>query len=138
MANVNTPVFGYPQPWGSKYQMMWDHTGPASYNNIGTTGGANAGDIIRASDLGFGGIDQVSGAFGGFTEFYTASGNYLVKMFTGNTTTTPTVVYPVGSAFSQIVLQWFTTAAPFGAISTEVTNATNLSAETLRLFATMV
>jgi|ERR1700733_1059148 len=136
MAQTNTPLFGYPQPWGSKYQMIFDHIGPTSYGNIGTSSGT--GDIIKASDLGFGGIEQVGAAFGGFCEFYTASGNYLVKMFTASSATTPSVSLPAGSAVAQIVLQWFTTAAPFGAISTEVANAANLSAETLRMMATLV
>src|SRR5580692_11701055 len=114
---TNTPLLGYPQPWGTKEIMIFDHTGPVSYANIGTSG--SGGDVINASDLGFGGIDQLGSGFGGFTEFYTASGNYLVKMFTGHTTTTPTVSYPTGSAFPSITLQWFNCAA-FGAISTEV------------------
>ena len=136
MANVNTPVFGYPQPFGTKYMMLFDHTGPASYANIGTSSGA--GDVIRASDLGMGGFDTFEAVFGGFTEGYTASGNFVVKVFTGNTTTTPTISLPTGSAFQQVTLQWFTTATPFGAISTEVTNTTVLSAETIRFGSLMV
>jgi hypothetical protein len=136
MANVNTPVAGYPQPWGSKIQMLWDHNGPASYGNIGTSSGT--GDIINASDLGMGGFDTFEGAFGLYSEGYTASGNYIVKAFTGTATTTPSVSLPTGGAFQKVVLQWFTTSAAFGAISTEVANGTNLSAEVIRLKATMV
>lgn len=133
MANIT--VAGYPQPWGSKIMNVFDHTGPKSYGNIGTSSGT--GDIINASDLGYGGFDVINPAFGGFVEAYTQSGNFLVKMFTASSATTPSQSIPSGGAFSKVILQWFNCSA-FGAISTEVTNATDLSAETLRLFAIMV
>lgn len=134
MANV--PVSGYPTPIGSKTRMTFDHTGPASYSNIGTNSGT--GDVINASDLGFGGFDSLAPAFGGFVEAYSQSGNFIVKMFTGSTGTTPSQSIPSGGAFPKVVLQWFTTAAAFGAISTEVANTTSLVAESFRLEATVV
>lgn len=133
---ANTPVQGYPQSIGTKTRMVWDHTGPASYGNIGTSSGT--GDVINASDLGFGGFDVVAMAFGGWTEAYSQSGNFIVKMFTSSTGTTPSVSLPSGNAFPKIVLQWFTVSAAFGAISTEVTNTTSLAAESVRFDAIVV
>jgi hypothetical protein len=135
MANI--PVQGYPTSIGSKQMMMFDHTGPKSYGNIGTSSGT--GDVINATDLGLGGFDSFEMAFGGFTEGYSASGNFIVKVFSSTSATTPAINIPIGgsfaagSAFKGVVLQWFTTSAPFGAISSEVTNATDLSAEQIRL-----
>jgi hypothetical protein len=126
MANVNTPLLGYPVDLGNKHFEVFYHSGPASYKNIGTTGAANSGDIIKATDLGWGGFDRVSPGFSA----YSFSGNYIVHVVTGNTTTTPTITK---GKQTQVVLQWFTTSAAFGAISTEVTNTTNLSAETVLL-----
>jgi len=133
---ANNFLIGYPQPQGAKIRVVFDHYGPASYSNIGTSSGT--GDVVNASDLSQGGFDSVGIAFGAFTEAYTQSGNYLVKMFTATSGTTPSVSFPPGTAFPKFILQWFTTAAPFGAISTEVANATNLSAEFLRFDATCV
>ncbi len=130
MANVNTPLLGYPTDIANKHLETWYHSGPASYKNIGTNGGTNTngGDIIKATDLGWGGFDVMFSLFGA----YTLSGTYIVKIFTGNTTTTPTVTK---GKQSQRVLQWFTTSAAFGTISTEVTNTTDLSAEVVQLVA---
>jgi hypothetical protein len=127
--NPNTPLFGYPcATAGGKIKQLFDHSGPASYGNIGTSSGT--GDVINASDLSMGGFDMVNDvAFG----YYTFSGTYFVKVFTSSSGTTPAVSPATGSAFSKFILQWFTTSAPFGAVSTEVTNATNLSAETVRI-----
>ena len=124
--NPNTHLFGYPQAVSGKTQDVFDHTGPASYLNIGTSG--HAGDIINATDLSFGGFDIVHPAYGG----YSNSGNYIVKVITGHTTTTPTLTLS-GLAAPAITLQWFTTSAAFGAISTEVTDTTSLAAESVRL-----
>jgi len=124
--NPNTPLLGYPQAVGAKVQDIFDHTGPTSYANIGTSGGA--GDVINATDLSYGGFDTVHPVFGG----YSNSGNYIIKVVTGHTTTTPTLSLG-GLASPAVTLIWYTTSAAFGAISTEVTNATNLSAESVRL-----
>jgi hypothetical protein len=121
--STNQPLLGYPTDIGNKHLSIFDHVGPKSYANIGTSSGA--GDVINASDIGWGGFDRLSPIFGG----YSLSGTYIVKMFTGHTTTTPTITQ--GNQTTRTV-QWFTTSAAFGAISTEVTNATDLSAEVIR------
>lgn len=133
---ANTPLAGYPQPIGSKYRNIFDHSGPKSYLNIGTS--SHAGDIILASDLGLGGFETIIPAFGAWLEGYTQSGNYIVKMFTASSATTPSTSIGAGLAFTKVVLQWFTVSAAFGAISTEVTDTTDLSAELIRFDATMV
>lgn len=133
---ADTPLKGYPMEGGNKYRMLWDHTGPASYSNIGTSSGT--GDVINISQFGFGAFETIEGAFGLFAEGYTQSGNFIVKAFTGSSGTTPSVSLPVGDGFPKLVLQWFTTSAPFGAISTEVTNGTSLAAESIRLGSWMV
>lgn len=121
--NVNTPLLGYPTDFGNKHYEIFDHLGPASYANIGTSSGK--GDIIKATDLGWGGFDRLSPSYGS----YSFTGNYFVKVFTNSSGTTPSITQ--GNQ-TQRVLQWFTTSAAFGAVSTEVTNATNLSAEKVR------
>jgi len=134
---ANTIVLGYPQPQDGKIRVVFDHYGPLSYANIG--GSSGAGDVINATDLAMGGFDVVGVGFGAYIEGYTVSGNYVVKMFSVATAGTPSDNYPPGSAFKSFILQWFTvTSTPFSAISTEVANATNLSAEYLRLDATCV
>lgn len=133
---ANTPLSGYPNSIGSRTRLIFDHTGPTSYGNIGTSSGS--GDIINATDLGFGAYETIGMAFGAFCEGYSQSGNFVVKMFTSSTGTTPSMSFGAGIAIPKIVLQWFTTASAFGAISTEVANTTNLSAETLRLDCTML
>src|SRR6266446_911791 len=134
---ANTTVAGYPTTVGNKTHSMFDHTGPSSYANVGTSSGA--GDAINASDLGFGGFDSIMPVFpSGFLEGYTASGNFIVKVGTGTSGTALVATYPKGNAFTKATLQWFTTAAAFGAISTEVANTTDLSAEVLRFDAVVV
>ena len=125
MANPsNAPLLGYPTDIANKHFSIFDHTGPKSYANIGTSSGA--GDVINASDIGWGGFDKLVTTGGG----YTFSGTYFIKVFTGHTTTTPTNTQSIQNVRT---LQWFTTSAAFGALSTEVTNATDLSAEVVRL-----
>lgn len=128
MANRNQPLLGYPTDIANKHLEVFYHTGPSSYKNIGTNGATNTagGDIIKATDLGWGGFDKVTSVYSS----YTLSGTYIIRVITGNTTTTPTITK---GKQTQVVLQWFTTSAAFGAISTEVTNTTDLSAETVLL-----
>ena len=61
----NKPLPGYPQPSGEKYQVIFDHPGPASYTQLtaGTT--PTGGDKISASGggLNFGGFDKVDGGY---------------------------------------------------------------------------
>lgn len=128
MANpLNAPLLGYPTDIGNKHLIVFDHKGPTSYANIGTSSGA--GDVINAADLGWGGFDTFKAASAA-TSSYSMSGTYIVKIFTGHTTTTPTFTQGIQNVRT---LQWFTTSAAFGTISTEVTNATDLSAEVVRL-----
>lgn len=126
MANpLNAPLLGYPTDIANKHLNIFDHKGPTSYANIGTSSGA--GDVINASDIGWGGFDKLTvvAASG-----YSMSGTYFIKIFTGHTTTTPTFTQGVQNVRT---LQWFTTSAAFGTVSTEVTNTTDLSAEIVRL-----
>ena len=127
MAQANTPVFGYPQPWGSKIAYLFDHSGPASYVQYNASTGA--GDIINASDLGFGGFEFISTSWAG----YSNSGNYILVIQQSKANESPK-----GSADKRFTVQWFTTSAAFGAISTEVSAAVDLSAEYGRLKAICV
>ena len=127
MANVNLSVLGYPTSVGSKNYMKWDHYGPASY--VAYNASTGAGDIVNASDLGFGGFDSVGASWSG----YSNSGNYIVTV-----QQTKANDVPAGSAGSRVTIQWFTTSGAFGAKSTEVTGATGLTAEYVRLDAFVV
>jgi hypothetical protein len=131
MANIisglNIGVAGYPQPWGTKIKHLVDHYGPTSYSNVGTSSGT--GDVMNAADFGEGGIEAASTEFSGYSQ----SGNYIVKA------TIPSAnSLALGSAQGKVTLTWWTTSAAFGAISTEVSNATSLVAEVVRVSLTMV
>lgn len=123
---LNSDLFvqGYPTAWGNKYHAVVDHYGPTSYSNIGTSSGT--GDVINATQYGMGGFDTFSAQFGG----YSFSGNYFVKVFTNST---PGVSPIIGGAYNQVVLQWFAASPAFGTVGSEVSNATNLNAEKVRL-----
>lgn len=127
---ANTIIAGYPTVWGNKITSTFDHQGPASYSNIGTSSGT--GDVVKATDLGMGGFDFIDFQQVGGGNLYTYSGNFIVKIFATSSGTTPSGAFSVGGAYPQFILQWFTTSAAFGAISTEVANGTNLSAESIR------
>jgi hypothetical protein len=118
---ANTVVAGYATYQGNKIRFIFDHYGPASYVQWANT---PAGDIVNASDFGFGGFDSV------FTPFYgySNSGNYIVII-------TPCLAndIPAGGPAKRFTARWFTTSAAFGTISTEVTATTNLSAEYVRI-----
>lgn len=127
---ANTPLAGYPTRISNKLFEICDHTGPKSYGNIGTSSGT--GDLVKSSDFAWGAFEAVTvEPVGG--GFYSNSGNFIVKLFYNSSGTTPAALFPAGGAFQQFVLQWFTTSAAFGTISTEVTNTTDLSAETVRI-----
>src|SRR5208283_4504467 len=133
IGNVITPVPGYPQPWGTKIRMLVDRTGPKSYSNIGTSSGT--GDVLNASDLGLGGFETCTVAWQGFS----STGNYLVRVYTGTSTTSITNTAPFsGNAVQKVVIVWYTASTAFVAGTTEVSNATDLSAESIRIDATMV
>jgi len=113
MANVNNILPGYPVPWGNKWAVVFDHYGPSAYSNIASSSGT--GDVINASDLGFGGIDYIAPQ-------HTPTGTYTANMYTTN----------IGGAQSKVALKWFS------AFATEVTNGTGLSSESVRLLAICV
>jgi hypothetical protein len=128
-----TPVPGYPQPFGSKLKMLFDRTGPTSYANIGSSSGG--GDVLHNTDLGIGGFETCSVQWQGFS----ASGNYLVRVYTGTSTTSITNSAPFsGQAVQSVVLVWYTASTAFVAGTAEVANATNLSGESIRIDATCV
>ncbi len=127
VGGTDVPLLGYETVFGNKKFMIMDHYGPKSYSNIGTSSGT--GDVILASDIGWGGFDKSSPLFNA----YSFSGTYIVKAFTSSATTVPALSQGAGASYSKFILQWFTTSAAFGAISTEVTNTTDLSAEIVRL-----
>jgi hypothetical protein len=122
MANaINQPLPGYPQPWGDKIVETFDHYGPTSYVQYGSA----VGDIINASDLSFGGIEFIGHA--GWNS-YSNSGNYIVQVMPAKAND-----IPAAGPATRVTIQWFTTSAAFGAKSTEVTAATNLNSEYVRL-----
>lgn len=107
---ANTIVPGYATAWGNKYVVMIDHTGPSSYNNTGTYG--TSGDVINASDLGYGGIEAVLSAS------QSSDGlNDIVWSAPGS-----------GVVASSVALHWFVTST-----STEVANGVSLSSKSVRL-----
>lgn len=125
---ANTYVLGYPQPIGAKIQLRIDHTGPASY--VAFVPATGVGDVIKASDLGVGGLETGGTTFSA----YTTSGTYIVQV---NLCTA--VPMPAGSAVSQCTLQWFTlTGGVWTAKSSEVSPGTNLASEVIRLDFTCV
>ena len=115
-------VAGYPQPWGTKYRQLIDLYGPSSYSNVASSSGT--GQVVNASDVGMGGFDDAGASFSG----YSASGNYIVGI-----TIPGANKNALGGPQASVSVQWFTTSTAFGAKSTEVTNATSLAAEVVRL-----
>ena len=92
-----------------------DHTGPASY----TTGGETLGNINNMTGISVAGLGSLDMILGSGT--LSVSGNYWV------------IVKPVGTGPRKtFTLLWFTAAAGVPSF-TQVTAATNLSAETVRL-----
>ena len=122
---TNQPVPGYPQPRGEKYDMMWDHYGPSSYSNKFTNSGT--GDAIVNTDLGVGGFERVGVSFGGYSQ----SGNYWAKAIL-------TAASNLGSAAPKFTLIWYSVSPAFSTVGNEVSNTTDLSAETVRLDASVV
>lgn len=127
ISGFNVIIAGYPQQWGTKNRVMWDHYGPASYANVLTNSGK--GDVINAADVGFGGFDEAETKFGGYSQ----DGNYICTL-----TITAANANNPGNPLAACTLQWFTTSAAFGAKSTEVANGTSLVGETIRLAAVCI
>jgi hypothetical protein len=134
---ANYIVNGYPQPLGAKYQMRVDHAGPTSYVQF-APGSTPAGDIVNATDVGFGGFDSFGTTYAG----YDTTGTYLVLVKPAkNPFYSPGTSLAGGGAATQCIVQWFTTtggAGTFTPASTEVSAATNLSTYTVRLDFTCV
>jgi hypothetical protein len=128
MANaINQPLPGWPAPQGAKDHEYFDHYGPVSY--VAYNASTGAGDIINASDLGYGGFESIGSGWSG----YSNSGNYIVQVMQSKANDVPAV-----GAATRVTIQWFTTSAAFGTKSTEVTAATNLNSEYVRLSADLV
>lgn len=127
MANaINQPLPGWPAPPGGKPSEKFDHYGPVSYVQYGSA----VGDIINASDLGYGGFESVGASWSG----YSNSGNYIVQVMPAKAND-----IPAAGPGTRVTIQWFTVVgAAFTGKSTEVTAATNLNSEYVRLTADMV
>lgn len=113
MADVK--LAGYPAHAGTKQLNSVDHFGPASYTTGGeTVGVTNLMTGISVSGMAY--IDQIEGSGS-----LAVSGNYWV------------LAQPTGTGSRKTwKLLWFTAAAGVPTL-TQVTNATNLSAEKVRL-----
>jgi hypothetical protein len=110
MPNTNLAVFTI----GQGKAIPMDHTGPASY----TTGGETLGAINNQTGIAFQGLGTLDYVD---VEGPTLSGNYYVYVQTTGTGERKT-----------FKLVWVTATAGIPS-SSQVTNATNLSAETLRI-----
>jgi len=114
---VDTPLPGYPSVFGNKNVEVVEHIGPKSY----TTGG----EVYDAVHLGWGGLDWVVVPIAALaaSQGNTYSGTYHVKVVFSTTSA-------IQGALGSVKLQWFTASA-----GSEVSSATDLSGEVLRLFA---
>lgn len=109
------PLPGYPMPVGEKYLVIADYLGPLSYVN-------GTGDKLVAGfggGLNQGGIEFVSGG-------NSVSGTYNIKIFYPSAATTSSTSQPGANA--SVIIKWYVLATGL-----EVANATNLSAEVVRL-----
>lgn len=126
----NTVLPGYVSPMGAKYLMVFDHAGPSSYTQVGSTGAySTGGDKINAADLGMGGFDTCEPDATDATGQFIA---YAIPLNGGN-----------GNAIPSFVLKWYSlVSASVGGqtqvAGAEVTAATNLSTFNLRVKAWMV
>lgn len=115
---------------GAKYLMVFDHSGPSSYTQVGSTGAySTGGDKINAADLGMGGFDTCEPDAADATGQFIA---YAIPLNGGN-----------GNAIPSFVLKWYSlvTATVGGQSQTagaEVAASTNLSTFNLRVKAWMV
>lgn len=102
---------GYMMPVGSKYELIIDRDGPASY-----TGGAAGTDLLNASDVGLGGFESVAAdavSQDGLTSCFVQ----LINQSTSG----------LGNAVTQARLRYFVVAT-----GAEVANATDLSTKSWR------
>ena len=123
----NTVLPGYTMPVGEKYELMFDHTGPTSYTQFSSP--STGGDVINASDLGFGGFDEVEADMADVSGQFIA---YVVPLNGG-----------YGNAVPKVVVVWYSlvTATLGGQSQTagaQVAASTNLSTFSLRIRARAV
>jgi hypothetical protein len=119
---ANTNLAGYEMKITDKLEMICDHAGPVSYQNVNTNGGA--GDVVNASDFQRGGIEEIA------CDALAASGNFGVIIFVAKMKN--------GVAVPSVILRWYNFNPATGSFTSEVANGTNLSAESVRLQIRMV
>lgn len=112
---ANQPLPGYPQPFGSRIINIFQHAGPANYQQ------GNNSDLITARGVQMSSFDRVEASAS--IDANTQASVYTVR-----------VQYPVSQASNnatgsnQVNLQWL-----YAANGNEVANATNLSLEYTRI-----
>ncbi len=113
---ANQPLPGYPQPFGSRLINVFQHSGPANYQQ------GNNSDVITAKSLGMSSLDSVQ------TSPSVDSNANNVALYTMR------VQWPVAQASAnatganQVNLQWV-----FAANGNEVANNANLVGEYTRI-----
>jgi hypothetical protein len=114
---VNRVIPGYTQPVGAKYELIVDHDGPASYNNTGTF--ATSGEVLNASDFGFGGFETVD------PQGLSSDGlNYVWIQLPNQSTSADNI----GNAVPTCRIHWYVAAT-----NAEVANTVNLAGKSIRL-----
>jgi len=122
---AHQPLYGYPVPaFKDKLTEIVDLAGPASYVN-------GTGQIIYPSLFGWGGFDFVQAMNTGLVSVNQAADYLVVDMSRSGTyfiTIRLSTTYACGQAVKSVTIKWYN-VADFA----EVTNATDLSAERVRL-----
>jgi hypothetical protein len=117
---MDTPLPGYPQPFGSRYLNITTHQGPLSYQA--------GGETVNASTFGFGSFDTVRA---GMSFNANNTGNYTVRVLIPKAQS-PVVSnnnqqVPIPTGSNNVNLQWIVTAT-----GNEAANNTNLTSEFVR------
>jgi hypothetical protein len=123
---ANRVLAGYPQPVGEKYEMYVDIDGPTSYLNSAVF--STSGQQINAADFGFGGFESVELVSDASSDGVNSATVVLGATTAGATNLSPIPSAPPGPVVSSAVIHWYTTING----TTEVANATNLSAKYFR------
>jgi len=123
---ANRILAGYELQISDKREIIFDHDGPASYNNTGTF--ATSGDQINASDFGIGAFEFVE------VDDLSSDGVNAVAVVLGATIAGATNLQPApatspGPLATTAVLHWYTAAS----MATEVSNGVSLSGKYVRL-----
>jgi hypothetical protein len=114
---ANRVLPGYMNYMGSKYEIIVDHDGPASYNNTGTF--ATSGEVLNAIDFGLGGFEMAD------AQSLSSDGlNYCWILLTGQSTSADVA----GNAVPTIRVYWYVAAT-----NAQVANAANMSGKSIRL-----